>query len=315
MPPELPCRLPGQRARLSRQCPSMIAGHPEHSPAPTEPLSHTTVGACLLGLRAGKSTGERGFRSGARTPYWHVQPGARMLACPPDGAQMLTSAPPTSPGMPAHHCSARPQTCPSLPHPPRGVRRNDLRPGISKVPWDMKEDYVLAYFHSRYGNKWSEVAKRLPRRSDNTIKNHWRVNSRLACGPRRRDAGRAQPHVPPPPHTKRASPRGDCRFATMRSKMPPAMSSFLRTYGTLASKDPSPEMFEAAKRRCARRLPPLRPPAIPPPFALRQGVRHQRLASHQPCGDPIPSNGPRAAPQVAPNGGGQRRRAAAAEHL
>ncbi|KAL6765738.1 Homeodomain-like protein, partial [Haematococcus lacustris] len=50
--------------------------------------------------------------------------------------------------------------------------RNDLRPDISKGPWSAQEEYVLALAHSQLGNKWNAIAKYLPRRAENTIKNH-----------------------------------------------------------------------------------------------------------------------------------------------
>lgn len=51
--------------------------------------------------------------------------------------------------------------------------KNDLRPNISKDPWSLKEEYVLALAHSLHGNRWSEVARYLPTRPENTIKNRW----------------------------------------------------------------------------------------------------------------------------------------------
>lgn len=51
--------------------------------------------------------------------------------------------------------------------------KNDLRPGLTKEPWSLQEEFMLALAHSKFGNCWSEVAKFLPRRAENTIKNHW----------------------------------------------------------------------------------------------------------------------------------------------
>ena len=33
--------------------------------------------------------------------------------------------------------------------------------------------FVLAAMHSKIGNKWQVLAKYLPRRPENTVKNHW----------------------------------------------------------------------------------------------------------------------------------------------
>lgn len=37
----------------------------------------------------------------------------------------------------------------------------------------MKEDIILIISHKKHGNKWVEIAKSLPGRSANTVKNRW----------------------------------------------------------------------------------------------------------------------------------------------
>lgn len=56
--------------------------------------------------------------------------------------------------------------------------KNDLRPDISKEPWTLQEEYILALAHSKHGNRWADIAKFLPRRAENTIKNHWYATNR-----------------------------------------------------------------------------------------------------------------------------------------
>jgi hypothetical protein len=51
-----------------------------------------------------------------------------------------------------------------------------LQPSVKKQPWNQEEDSRIIQLQAQYGNCWSKIAKHIPGRTDNQVKNRFNAN-------------------------------------------------------------------------------------------------------------------------------------------
>ncbi|KAI3732836.1 hypothetical protein L1987_64045 [Smallanthus sonchifolius] len=63
---------------------------------------------------------------------------------------------------------------------------NYLHPGLKRGKMSPQEERAILEFHTKWGNRWSKIARKLPGRTDNEIKNYWRTHMRKKAQEKKR---------------------------------------------------------------------------------------------------------------------------------
>ncbi|XP_041995311.1 transcription factor MYB59-like isoform X1 [Salvia splendens] len=64
---------------------------------------------------------------------------------------------------------------------------NYLHPGLKRGKMTPNEERLVVELQSQWGNRWSRIARKLPGRTDNEIKNYWRTHMRKKAQERKKN--------------------------------------------------------------------------------------------------------------------------------